>query len=45
MFEMLEDNALVRFFGVYDGHGDFGREVFTYILNVTVGISLGKCGI
>ena len=29
MFELLEDNALVRFFGVFDGHGDFGREVGT----------------
>ena len=27
MFEMMEDNVLVRFFGIYDGHGDFGKEV------------------
>ena len=27
MFEMLEEGTLVRFYGVYDGHGDFGKEV------------------
>ena len=45
MIEILEDNALIRFFGVYDGHGDFGREVLTSIFIVTLGISVGECGI
>jgi hypothetical protein len=27
IFEIIEDNTIVRFFGVYDGHGDFGKEV------------------
>ena len=26
LFEIIEDNTMVRFFGVYDGHGDFGKE-------------------
>ena len=43
MFEMMEDNALVRFFGIYDGHGDFGREVSLLLFNHTLGITLGKC--
>lgn len=27
MFEMIEENTPIRFFGIFDGHGDFGREV------------------
>jgi hypothetical protein len=27
IFEMIEESTLVRFFGIFDGHGDFGREV------------------
>jgi hypothetical protein len=27
MWELQEDNALVKFYGVFDGHGDFGKEV------------------
>lgn len=23
---MIEENTLIRFFGIYDGHGDFGKE-------------------
>ena len=26
-FELIEDGAMVKFFAVYDGHGDFGKEV------------------
>ena len=26
-FEMVEENVPCRFFGVFDGHGDFGKEV------------------
>lgn len=25
--EMIEENTIVRFFGIFDGHGDFGKEV------------------
>ena len=41
MFEMMEENALVRFFGIYDGHGDFGREVFRPRNNHALGIAFG----
>ena len=27
IIEIIEDNTIVRLFGVYDGHGDFGKEV------------------
>jgi hypothetical protein len=27
MFEVIEDNTVVRFYGVFDGHGDFGKDV------------------
>jgi hypothetical protein len=27
MIEIAEENTNVRFFGVFDGHGDFGKEV------------------
>lgn len=30
IFEIIEDNTIVRFFGVYDGHGDFGKEVSAF---------------
>ena len=26
MIEIAEENTLVRFFGIFDGHGDFGKE-------------------
>lgn len=26
IFEIMEDNIVCKFFGVYDGHGDFGKE-------------------
>lgn len=32
MFEMTEENTMVRFFGVFDGHGDFGKEVGSHFL-------------
>ena len=34
MIEMLEESTLVRFFGVYDGHGDFGKEVIIMHLHL-----------
>ena len=30
-FEILDEGTLVRFFGIFDGHGDFGREVIEII--------------
>ena len=26
MIEIVEENTVVRFFGIFDGHGDFGKE-------------------
>lgn len=27
IFEITEENTVVKFYGVFDGHGDFGKEV------------------
>lgn len=30
MLEIAEENTIVRFFGIFDGHGDFGKEAAVF---------------
>lgn len=40
IFEITDENTVVKFYGVFDGHGDFGKEV-KLSLNMYVGFSIG----
>lgn len=46
-FEIMEENIPVKFFGVFDGHGDFGKEVSRSesFNSQFVGVCVGKCGV
>ncbi len=33
IFEIIEENTVVKFFGVFDGHGDQGKEVSIFYQN------------
>ena len=36
MIDITEENTLVRFFGIFDGHGDFGKEVLKYRFDLSI---------
>ena len=46
-FEIMEENIPVKFFGVFDGHGDFGKEVSESesCNSPFIGVCVGKCGV
>jgi len=46
MIEIAEENTNVRFFGVFDGHGDFGKEVKKgHLILINVGFGISKLGV